>query len=280
MIQGDGATTVRGSGTITNPYIIESQLALQVVDSATVNLSLVGDGSVGNPYRLSANATIALNGISDVNATGGSTGYVLAQQSNGSFALVPPATASAGSVAVGNGLTGDGSSGSPVRIQLAPNSGLTLSGSGLAVASARNWSTYTPVVNSSITGTITLDSGSEVRGRYIQDGSTVHVNIWASLSGNFTMPSGALRLSLPVQDADLGSMRQVLTASGLFTDDGSDPNTSWQNQRIGIVDLEGTGYCNRIRFDRGGFAYHIGNSYPRWRSHRIQFWISGAYEAE
>lgn len=281
MIRGVGGVDVTGSGSVNSPYLISSALNLTVMDSATIDLAMTGDGSATEPYVLSANATMDLDALTDVSTAGGATGYVLAQQSDGTFALAPPSTAPVGAITVGDGIDGDGSSGDPLTIQLAPSSGLTLTSAGLAVAGSSAWSNYSPVLSSSSVGNITLDAGSSLIGRYKRDGDTVHVNIELTLSANFSAPSGRYRISLPVPDRSGVSMRQMLLMGGFFTDDGSDPiPQEWRAHRSGYGDLEGTGRIERIRVDRGGYASPVGSSYPRWRAYAVRMTFSGSYEAD
>lgn len=133
LVQGSGAITVTGSGSALNPYVISGGAAFGVLDSSTIDLTLSGDGSGASPYTLRADATITLGELEGVNVTG-STGYVLAKQGDGTFALVPPATAAPGAINVGNGLDGDGTSGDPLNLVLASNSGLIVDANGLRAA--------------------------------------------------------------------------------------------------------------------------------------------------
>jgi len=132
VVAGSGPISVTGSGSGSNPYTVNVERAFEVNDTASVDLTLTGTGATADPYVLSADATIALDDITDVDTSGASTGDVLALQSGGGFALNPPSTASPGAVVTGNGIEGDGSGGDPLTITLAPNSGLSLSASGLA----------------------------------------------------------------------------------------------------------------------------------------------------
>lgn len=270
-----------GSGSVNSPYTISSALNLAVMDSATIDLSMTGDGSPSEPYLLSASANVALEDITNVTTTGAATGNVLARQADGTWAPAPASTAPVGAISVGNGIEGDGSGGNPLKVKLAPSSGLTLSSSGLAVAGSSAWQNYTPVLSSSSVGNITLDAGSSLTGRYRQDGKTVYVNIQLTLSANFSAPSGRYRISLPVADRAGLTMRQMIPLSGFFTDDGSDPGPNeWRANRIGFGGLEGTGRIERIYVDRGGYSSPVGQSYPRWRAFAIRMTFSGFYEAD
>lgn len=279
VIQGSGGVSVLGSGTIASPYVISTDLNLAVIDTATVQMALSGSGSPADPYLLAATAGVSLDELEDVNASNMTTGYVLARQADGSFALVPPSTAAVGAITAGNGITGDGSSGSPLAVKLAPSSGLVLDGTGLKVASAGGWSAYTPQLHStSTTGAQTLDASSWLEGRYKQDGKTVHFVINAYFSANFVPPAGHFSISLPVPSRP--NWRQPALAQGLFTDDGSDPVAAGQRaDRHGIGDIEGDGFITRIRFDRGGYNARVGSLYPRWRAYFVRMFFNGSYEA-
>lgn len=57
LIAGRGAQ-VTGSGSISDPYVISSfPMSLSVLDTPTVNLTLTGDGSQGNPWTISGVAS-------------------------------------------------------------------------------------------------------------------------------------------------------------------------------------------------------------------------------
>lgn len=121
VIQGGNGIEVEGAGTETNPYVISGGGAgggggvLTVRDTQTVDLSLLGGGTEANPYLLSADATVALDDLTDVTAPNPANGNVLAWNGT-AWQPVPPTTAPVGAIAVGEGLLGDGSAGDPVRL--------------------------------------------------------------------------------------------------------------------------------------------------------------------
>ena len=132
VIQGGTGITVDGAGTETNPYIVSGSGAggggggvLTVQDTTTVDLGLLGGGTTANPYILSANATVALDDLTDVTAPNPADGNVLAWNGT-TWQPVPPTTAPVGAVAVGEGLLGDGSSGDPVRLDPAALAGFVV----------------------------------------------------------------------------------------------------------------------------------------------------------
>jgi hypothetical protein len=195
-VKGSGGVSVTGSGSAANPYIVSTELNLQAIDTPTVDMTVSGSGSVADPYLLSAVALLSLDDLTDVNTAGATTGQVLARQSDGSYKLVPPATASAGTIAVGNGLSGDGSSGAPLAVKLAPSSGLLLDGTGLKVAGAGVWTAYTPQLTATTTNP-SLGNGTAT-GRYAQIGKLVY--FWAQITfgSTTTRGSGSYQVSLPV----------------------------------------------------------------------------------
>jgi hypothetical protein len=60
-ITGGSGIVVTGSGTESSPYVISSDGSgtyLNVIDTATVNLTLTGNGSIDSPYTLSGEAAV------------------------------------------------------------------------------------------------------------------------------------------------------------------------------------------------------------------------------
>lgn len=280
VIRGAGGVNVSGSGTVSNPYVIGSNLNLNVFDSATIDLSVVGDGSAEEPYGLSANLTAGLGDLNDVSVSGGSTGWVLALQSDGTYALAPPSTAAVGAINVGQGISGDGSSGAPLNVKLAPGSGLQINAQGLSLVSSLNWSSYTPSLTGNNGEILTLPAGAVRLGRYIQQGKLVTVSIHLDIPASFVPPVGRYGVTLPVPDRAGTVMRPMIPMHGFFTDDGTDPvPVEWKANRMGYGKLEGVGRINRIYVDRGGYSSAIGASYPRWRAYPIRMSFSGQYEA-
>lgn len=55
IITAGRGTQVKGNGTLTNPYVIESDtMVLNVTDTATINLTLSGSGLAADPYVVKA----------------------------------------------------------------------------------------------------------------------------------------------------------------------------------------------------------------------------------
>ena len=128
VIQGSGAITVDGAGSETNPYVVSGGGATTVADTPTIHTIIAGTGTADDPYVISAELTATLNDLTDVDTSGGASGYVLAQKSDGTFGLVPAPTASPGLIVSDPTLTGDGSAGAPLAVDPAAIQGMDLSG--------------------------------------------------------------------------------------------------------------------------------------------------------
>jgi hypothetical protein len=106
---------VSGDGSAEFPFIISSGSSatgtVRFTDTGEVDFTVTGSGTTADPYLVSAV-------LPWVDPLPGNTGDVLTKQADGTWLAGPPATAAAGSVATGPGLTGDGSAGNPIRICL------------------------------------------------------------------------------------------------------------------------------------------------------------------
>lgn len=120
LVQATGAhTTVTGSGTATDPYLINAIVGLSVLDTTTFDLTLTGAGTVASPWVLSTGyaATAKLNQIPDVNAPTPTNTQVLGWDSATSkWTPRAPTTAASGSVTHDTSMSGDGSGGLPLQI--------------------------------------------------------------------------------------------------------------------------------------------------------------------
>lgn len=119
QIVGGEGIDVTGSGSATDPYRVDSTASggnLTVQDTGTVDLTLSGDGSRKTPYHLSAQATVALNDLTDVETTGRNDGDTLTWVTDHWEAL-PPSTVPPGAVSTGQGLSGDGSQANPLNVR-------------------------------------------------------------------------------------------------------------------------------------------------------------------
>lgn len=134
IVAGTGGVSVSGSGASDNPFVINGG-HFAVSDSATVDLTLTGDGSALTPYQISGTVNMALDQLTDVNAASPVAGYLLTYQTSpapGWYAAVatsgiPGATLHDGS------LSGDGSASNVLKVKIDPAGGITTTGSGLFV---------------------------------------------------------------------------------------------------------------------------------------------------
>jgi hypothetical protein len=177
IIQPGAGIAVTGSGSTTDPYVIESTISglsqfLTVLDTPTVNLTLTGAGTVADPLLLRAASTLKLTDLKDVADPGGGPAVGESPVWTGSgadghweFKIPPPSPA--GSTNVSNGLTGVGSVGDPV---LLATSGVWGSGSLAGLGS-----------DSTIGLAVYIDSAGKVRA------APVSAPSWASITGKPTV---------------------------------------------------------------------------------------------
>lgn len=121
VVTGGDGVEVSGSGSTSDPYVIDAADValtgkLQVQDSDTIDLTLAGEGTVAEPYILTADAALSLGQLVDVDDANTTVGYVLARMPDGTFALVPPTTAPVGAINSDATIDGDGSAGDPLRV--------------------------------------------------------------------------------------------------------------------------------------------------------------------
>jgi hypothetical protein len=266
FIIGQGGITVTGAGSSSNQYIISSDLNVAVVDTATLNMTKSGDGSAASPFTFQGDVTLTLDGLTDVSTAGGATGNVLAKQADGSYSLVPATTAPAGALSIGDGLTGDASSGNKLRVLLAPSSGLTVGPTGLAMQGGGVWSTYTPVQNATTTNPA-LGNG-QAEGYYAQTGKTVSISIEFTIGSTSTRGVGSWGCTLPVPPAT--NRRQLLAA---------------QVWRVGVAEYSGHGIVINGKVNTVSIAsastssQNFSHSVPATLPAGSLITISGQYEA-
>jgi hypothetical protein len=166
LVQAGTGVSITGSGTGGNPYIISADNALfdsfSVQDTPTVNLTLIGLGRPDNRFVLTADATVKLTALADVNDPQGgpSVGEVpvwVGAGTSGHWEFQAPPANPAGSVNVGPGITGTGASASPIKAAIAGTyTGAATTGLEVYVDSAGNLRALPPtgitVDWSSITG--------------------------------------------------------------------------------------------------------------------------------
>lgn len=150
VIRAGQGVTVQGTGAPSSPWVItataNSSGTIEVADTPSVDMATTGVGVLGDPLIISARAIIGalLNFIDnpfgvDFSVAGAGTeaspmgveatipridlgttptvGFVLAFDGT-RYVPVPPTTVPIGSINIGPGLIGDGSSGSPLRVDV------------------------------------------------------------------------------------------------------------------------------------------------------------------
>jgi hypothetical protein len=114
MVTAGHGIDVTGDGSTKSPWIVSTEGIAGVVsfvDTDEVDFTVGGAGTTLSPVTIEASLPL-------LTFTGGSTGWVLNQQADGTFAPGPPTTAPAGAVNPGFGISGDGSAGNPLRVNL------------------------------------------------------------------------------------------------------------------------------------------------------------------
>jgi len=120
VIKGGDRFYVTGSGTVSDPYIINGSLELSVkaAETATVRMAIVGLGSIADPYVLSADATVSVNDLTDVNdGTPAILGDVLLYDGS-NWVYGPPPTQAPGQVNTAGGIQGDGTLSTPIEVKV------------------------------------------------------------------------------------------------------------------------------------------------------------------
>lgn len=159
-VVGGTGVTITGTGTSTDPFVINASSNLHVLDTPTLNLTIAGAGTVADPYVLSGVVTATLDDLTNVVAPTPTTGQVLGYNGT-NWVPVAATTAPTGAVVHDPALVGDGSGGSPLGINEDPArflataaTGLGLSDAGLNAlnrhfvdATARNAASPAPVLN-------------------------------------------------------------------------------------------------------------------------------------
>lgn len=138
-VVGGPRVLVTGIGSANDPFLIEADVELAVLDSDVIDLTIAGGGTTANPWVLSAGfaPTAQLGDLPDVNAVGVTNAQVLGWNSSlNRWTPRAPTTAASGSVQHDTSMTGDGSAGSPLQIVEDPNGYLATAASGLGLTDA------------------------------------------------------------------------------------------------------------------------------------------------
>lgn len=126
VVRGGEGVRVSGSGSPTNPFIIESDLPdyrdiLRVRDTTSLNLSLFGNGTIEDPFTLRGDVTVALTDLVDIDDPEGGPlpgevpVWVGTDSADGHWEFKTPPPAPAGAVNASGGIIGSGTSGDPLR---------------------------------------------------------------------------------------------------------------------------------------------------------------------
>lgn len=248
VVQGSGAISVTGAGTVASPFVVSGGGVVTVQDTATVDLTLTGSGSVGSPYVLRADALVSLDELTDVNVAAATTGQVLGKQADGSWIGIPAPTAAPGAITVGTGLLGDGSAGNPLRV---------------ATPAASGHTTFTPVLTATTTNP-TLGNGTS-RGWYITQGDRVDFDIEIAIGSTTQRGAGYWMIDLPVA--------AYANAFGVVAAHLSVPNVG---DFVGVSHIE-AGKLQRIHFASGQNAIALQHGWPTSLPAGSLLTITGSY---
>ena len=120
IIQDGPGINVSGSGTTDDPYIVSASQGtfIQTQDTSTVDLTLVGTGTADDPFLITANIQMVVDNLIDVlDPTPPVTGDTLVYVTD-HWEYQPPPTQAPGAVNTGGGITGDGTVGDPIAIDV------------------------------------------------------------------------------------------------------------------------------------------------------------------
>ena len=136
-VTGGVGVSVLGKGSVGNPYRINIDSGKLTVDQTpTIHLNLSGSGISTDWYHLSAVLTGKLDDLADVAAPTPAAGQVLAWDNTAkNWHPVPPATAAPGAIAIGVGLGGDGSAATPLSAKANAAAGIQVDGNGIGIQS-------------------------------------------------------------------------------------------------------------------------------------------------
>lgn len=273
VIEGSGSVLVTGGGSEANPFTVVGP-TLQITDTPTVNLTLLGNGTAASPWNLSAVAEVSLDELTDVSTAGATTGQVLARQSDGSWAPQAPTSAAPAAINTDNSILGDGSAGSPLGVDLDTASGLAVVTDGLRLDGVGHagWQSYTPQLQSWDGLAPVLGNGTLV-GRYAQIGKTVFMRAHLTTGSSTQRGTSYWTISLPVP-AKTGVKQQLTAHLSLYA----------VSDHVGNAQI---GTSDNTRFIRMFFAgisgdyrsYGLSQGRPSSIPAGSEVIIEGAYEA-
>jgi len=219
IIQSDSIyLLVTGSGTATDPYVldlvgIDWTESFTVLDSSTVNLTLTG-GTGGDPLQLRADATVAVENLTNLDVSGAVVGDVIKYLSPGLWEVGAPPVAPAGAVNTSDGILGDGSAPDPIEVAF---SGVW----GVAPLDVYG-------VDSTVGLAVYLDSAGEVRAE-------PRPTAWADITGTPSVFASNAANITDQEDLDVGFIlgKQIFTNQN-DTTGASAPSTGVNNGDVYI----------------------------------------------
>jgi hypothetical protein len=107
--------------------------SFQALDTPTVDMTLVGAGTLADPFVLSATSAIGMQQLSDVDDPAGPGLGEVPVWNGVAFEFAAPPTVAPGAVNAGAGLDGDGSFGDPLKVAVSDAVSTTTSGLGIYV---------------------------------------------------------------------------------------------------------------------------------------------------
>jgi hypothetical protein len=125
-----------GTGSPGDPFVIAADVAVQVADNPTFDLTLTGLGTAASPWVIGVTfaATAKLNDLPDVTAPTPTNGQVLGwDTATSQWTPRAPTTAAAGAVLHDTSLAGDGSAGTPLQVLRDPSAYLGTTAQGLGM---------------------------------------------------------------------------------------------------------------------------------------------------